>query len=171
MNDIVESFIKNRQLRQSFKHVIRNMHFRVILIKSMLWRIRETKNRDRYEGFVQKYWFVLHIYQWSFVMGWQSIFPMNNQYVLYVVSLITLQRWSLSHGDVIKWKHVPRYWPFIRGIHRSPVNSLHKGQWRGALMFTLICARINGWVNNCEAGDLWRHRTHYDVIVMVMIWS
>ena len=48
------------------------------------------------------------------------------------------------HDDVIKWKHFPRYWPFVRGIHRSPVKSPHKGQWRGALMFTLICARING---------------------------
>ena len=37
-----------------------------------------------------------------------------------------------SHDDVSKWKHFPRYWPFVRGIHRSP----HKGQWRGALMFT-----------------------------------
>ena len=47
-----------------------------------------------------------------------------------------------------------------------PVNSLHKGQWRGAFMFSLICARINGWVNNREAGDLRRYRAHYDVIVM-----
>ena len=44
------------------------------------------------------------------------------------------------HDDVIKWKHFPRYWPFVRGIHRSPVNSPDKGQWRGALMFSLICA-------------------------------
>ena len=70
------------------------------------------------------------------------------------------------HDDVIKWKHLPRYWPFVRGIHRSPVNSPHKGQWCGALMFSLICARINGWVNNREAGDLRRLRAHYDVIVM-----
>ena len=70
------------------------------------------------------------------------------------------------HGDVIKWKHFPHYWPFVRGIHRSPVNSTHKGQWHGALIFYLICARINGWVNNREAGDLRRHRAHYDVIVM-----
>ena len=70
------------------------------------------------------------------------------------------------HDNVIKWKHFPRYWPFVRGIHRSPVNSPHKGQWRGALMFSLIRARINGWVNNGEAGNLGRHRTHYDVIVM-----
>ena len=52
------------------------------------------------------------------------------------------------------------------GIHLSPVNSRHKGQWRGALMFSLICAWINGWVNNREAGDLRRHRSHYDVSVM-----
>ena len=73
---------------------------------------------------------------------------------------------ACKHDDVIKWRHFPRYWPFVRGIHRSPVNSPHKGQWRGALMFTLICARINGWENNREAGDLRRYRTHYDVIVM-----
>ena len=57
------------------------------------------------------------------------------------------------HDDVIKWKHFPRYWPFVRGIHRSPVNSSHKGQWRGALMFSLICTWINDWVSNSEAGD------------------
>ena len=38
------------------------------------------------------------------------------------------------------WKHFPRYWPFVRGIHRSPVDSHHKGQWHGALMFSLIYA-------------------------------
>ena len=64
------------------------------------------------------------------------------------------------HDDVIKRKHFPRYWPFVRGIHRSLVNSPHKGQWRGALMFSSICACINGWVNNGEAGDLRRHRAH-----------
>ena len=70
------------------------------------------------------------------------------------------------HDDVIKWKHFPRSWPFVWGIHRSPVNSPHKGQWRVALVFSLICAWIKAWVNNCEVGDLRRHRTHYDVIVM-----
>ena len=74
------------------------------------------------------------------------------------------------HDDVIKWKHFPRYWPFVRGIHRSPVNSPHKGQWRGALMFGLIRALINSWVNNGEASDLRRHCAHYDVIGMEMSW-
>ena len=56
----------------------------------------------------------------------------------------------------------------MREIHRSPVNSPHKGQWREALMFSLIYARINGWVNNGEAGELRRHRAHCDVIVMLI---
>ena len=71
---------------------------------------------------------------------------------------------AFLHDDVIKWKHFPRYWPFVRGIHRSPVKSSHKGQWRGALMFSLIYVWINGWVNS--RGDLRRYRGHYDVIVM-----
>ena len=71
--------------------------------------------------------------------------------------------------SIIKRKHFPRYWQFVRGIHRSPVNSPHKGQWHGALMFSLICTRINSWVNNDGAGDLRRYRTHYDVTVM--FWS
>ena len=78
---------------------------------------------------------------------------------LYIVAM-------LWHDDVIKWKHFPRYWPFVWGIHRSPVNSPHKGQWRGALMFSLICVWIKGRGNNGEAGDLRRNRAHYDVIVM-----
>ena len=59
------------------------------------------------------------------------------------------------HYDVIKWKRFSRYWPFVRGIHRSMVNPPRKGQWRGASMFTYR-----------EAGNLRRHRTHYDVTVM-----
>ena len=49
---------------------------------------------------------------------------------------------NIIHDDVIKWKHFPRYWPFVRGIHRPPVNSPHKDQLHGALMFSLICAWI-----------------------------
>ena len=70
----------------------------------------------------------------------------------------------LTHDDVIKWKHFPRYWPFVRGIHLSPVNSPHKGQWHGALMLSLICAlnkRLNkqswGWWFETPMRSLWRH--------------
>ena len=48
----------------------------------------------------------------------------------------------------------------------SPGNSPHKGQWRQALRFSLICAWTNGWVNNRYADALRRHRAHYDVIVI-----
>ena len=84
-----------------------------------------------------------------------------------------LLRECFLHYDVIKWKQFPRYWSFVRGIHRLPVNSPHKGQWRVALMISLFCAWINGWVNNGEAGDSRRHRAHYDVVVMknICVWA
>ena len=82
----------------------------------------------------------------------------------------------VSHEEVIKWKHFPHCWPFVRGIHRSPVNSPHKGQWRGALTFSLICAWTSGWINNQDAEDSRRHRAHYGVTVMLscngpQIWA
>ena len=77
----------------------------------------------------------------------------------------------IRHDYVIKWRHLPPHWPFVWGIHRSLVNSPHKGLWRGSLMFSLICAWINDWVNNREACDLRRHRAHCDVIVMIVVIS
>ena len=75
--------------------------------------------------------------------------------------------WTLiNHDDVIKWKYFPRYWSYVRGIHLAPVVPPHKGQWRGALMFSLICAWTNSWANNQNAGDLRHHCTHYDITVM-----
>ena len=53
------------------------------------------------------------------------------------------------------------------GIHRSPAESPHKGRWRGALIFSLICTWTNGGANNRDTGDLRRHCTHYDVTIMV----
>ena len=102
-----------------------------------------------------------------------NLFSMNSCWgEVATAELLLNQGWILIapnkyiHDDVIKWKHFPRYCPFVRGIHRWPVNSPHKGQWRGALMFSLICARINFWVNNREAGDLRRHCAHHDVTVI-----
>ena len=72
------------------------------------------------------------------------------------------------HDDVITWKHFPRYWSFVQGLHGSPVNSPHKGQWHRALMVSLICTWIKGWEKNLEAGDLRCHHTHYDITIMNM---
>ena len=70
------------------------------------------------------------------------------------------------HDDVIKWIHFSHYWPFVSGIYRSPVDSPHKGQWHGALMFSSICAWANDWANNRDTGDLGRHCAYYDVTLM-----
>ena len=76
-------------------------------------------------------------------------------------------RWHAIHDDVITWKHFLHYWPFVRGIHRWPVDSPHKGQWHGALIFSLICTWTNGWASNQDASDYKCHRAHYDVAVML----
>ena len=98
----------------------------------------------------------------------RSVDIMEETTLLPISYYLIASRFLCYHDDVIKWKYFPRYWPFVRVIHRSPVNFPHKGQWRGALMFTLICARKNGWVNNGEVGDLRRYLAHYDVIVMIL---
>ena len=76
-----------------------------------------------------------------------------------------------KHDDVIIWKHFPCYWPFVRGIHRSTANSPHKGQWRGALMVSLICAsnkRLSkqswGWWFETSLRSLWRHCNKVELI-------
>ena len=90
------------------------------------------------------------------------------------VDLVFISWTALQHGKQTPkypwWRHQMETFSallaFCAGNSPVPVNSPHKGQWRGALMFSLICARINDWVNNREAGDLRRHRGHYDVNVI-----
>ena len=55
------------------------------------------------------------------------------------------------HDDVIKWKHFPRYWPFVRGIHRSPVNSPHKG------LNERLSKQSWRWWFETPSRPLWRH--------------
>ena len=86
--------------------------------------------------------------------------------VLRCVKNISLEVFIIASFNeaVTKWKHFQRYWPFVR----SPVYSPHKGQWRGALVFSLMCTWASGWVNIRDAGGLRRHRAHYDVAVMFL---
>ena len=108
-----------------------------------------------------------------------------NQSLVHCRSLFVLQLgrcvWCCSgidtmlmpHGEKSWWRHQMETFSALlalcAGNSLVPVNYPHKGQWRGALMFSLICAWINRWVNNGEAGDFRRYRTHYDVIVK--LWS
>ena len=69
-----------------------------------------------------------------------------------------------SNGNILR--------AFVREIHRSLVNSPHKGQWRGALMFSLICTWRNGCAINRDAGDLKHHRAHYNVtIIFIRVYN
>ena len=83
------------------------------------------------------------------------------------------------NDDLIQWKHFPRYWPFVRGIYRSPVNSPHKGQWRGALMFSFICTwkkplskQSWSWWFETPSCILWRHcneiQYHHSILDIVL---
>ena len=127
------------------------------MIESIMQSINQSINRD------------IHWFNYLHHIGGHFDLDKSWWHVFSLKKIITHNKPHIHHpchDDVIKWKHFPCYWPFVPGIHRSPVNSPHKGQWRGALVFSLICSRINCWVNHREAGDLRRHRAHYDVIVM-----
>ena len=66
---------------------------------------------------------------------------------------VTGRLWGESIGD--RWIPLPN-------------DSPHKGQWLGALMLSLTCARKT-LSKNQDVGDLGRHRPQYDVTVMHLI--
>ena len=82
--------------------------------------------------------------------------PTNYMWQYYITALGLLL--TKMHDDVIKWKYFPCYWPFVRGIHRSQVNSPHKGQWRGALIFSWsMSIQWWGWWFETPSRLLWPH--------------
>ena len=89
---------------------------------------------------------------------WQ-IFHQNDISILVLAQLTISLSW---------WHHQMEKFSALLAlcVCRSPVNSHHKGQWRGALIFSLICTWTTDWVNDRDAGDLRCHHTHYDVTVM-----
>ena len=96
----------------------------------------------------------------------------NNQNIIWSANSIAQLHYSQMQTKNAWWRHQMEtssaLLAFVRGIHRWPVKTPHKAQWQGALIFSLICAWTNGWVNNQSAGDLRRHLIHYDVTVMVI---
>ena len=91
-------------------------------------------------------------------------------YLAYIIVIKTCDPLVSLHLSITWWRHQMETFSALlvlcAGIHRSPVNSPHKGQWRGAFMFSLICTWINGWVNSREAGDLRCYCAHYDVTII-----
>ena len=109
-------------------------------IKKYLWH---NNNNNKY------LWHNLHIA----LLSW---LPISKKFYRHIFMMTS------SNGNIFRVTGI-----IVRGIHRWPVNSPRKGQWRGAVMFSLICALNKGWVNNREGGDFRRHRAHYDVNVML----
>ena len=143
----ISLFLIARSLFVWYKLVcIDDLSYRLIWIKSanMLIHIKFVVYRNCLQNVL---WFEYRTTLLSYMMIWE--FPPNT-------------------NDSMQG-YFQRYWPLVRGIHRSPVNSPHKGQWRATLVFSLICAWINGWVSNREAGDLRRYRVHCCVTVMIFI--
>ena len=109
-------------------------------------------------------------------------------YILCLIIIIKSEVWTITHClglghetmvcavclSIFLWHRMETYSALLVlcvGIHRSPVNSPHKGQWRGALMSSLICAWQNVWINYRDVGDRRRHRVCYDVTVMSALFS
>ena len=142
-------YLLHLKLKINFSIWGRNMIFMIGLILILFDYLHWNSNNMNVRGYC--WWYVN---TGGFDCLWRSVWQINTSTV--VNQLIKSIHFNvvIDHDDVIKWKHILRYWPFVRGIHRWPAISLHKGQWRRALVFSLICVWINGCVNNGQTGDL-----------------
>ena len=143
-----------------------------------LWILRLTRNWRRFQRFLPR----KHLNGSKFWKPTPGSLPPCNNVRFFKWKMPGVQiawKWSsMGFQDVVvrwwiscrspRWRHQMETFSALLALcaGNSPVNSPHKGQWRGALKFSMVCARINGWVNNHEADDLRRHRAHYDVNVM-----
>ena len=136
-------------------------------LSMLIFNLTHVSKRGPWESQSISSWFTCSYITHPRRIAHRHTFPCNLIATEHVANMemvdMTYRLLLTAYDDVIKWKHFPRYWPFVWGIHRSPVNSPHKGQWRGAF-FDLRW--INAWINNLEAGDLRRFRAHYDATVM-----
>ena len=107
------------------------------------------------------------------LVQWLSLYQ-NKKGAHYWATITTHRRimwWFLiSISKNTSWRHQMQTISALLAlcVGSSPVTGEFPSQrpWRGALILSLLCAWINPWVNTSEAGDLRRHRAHYDVIVM-----
>ena len=137
--------------------------WKLLLINVLLWwnrKISKSKQAPHFEHLKSCYHKIFQNLQ----VGKSDVHIMRRKF-----DCSNLQRVSRQQCYWAWWRYQME--PFsallalCAGNSPVPVNSPHKGQWRGALMFSLICAWINDWVNNRDAGDLRRHHGHYDVNV------
>ena len=159
------------------------IHFLITPILVCCRHILSTKVSKTCENI--KIYYVWHHHQYfpAYIYSRRSskdvMVKKNNYYPTmpsYVIKKMRLYIWSRTKHDynfcclyqIAPWWHHLRHWSFVRGIHRSPVNSTNKGQWCGFVIFSLICAWTNGGANHWDAGDFRRHGAHYDITVMTL---
>ena len=122
------------------------VHMPILVQQSYVFNILIPQTSDAYAGpvsSVTSLWSVLTLYP-NINHICNVISKFDNYHLLTPRNRVHELDLSLggccNREDVIKWKHFPRYWPFVRGIHRWPVNSLHKGQWQLSCQIVLkIC--------------------------------
>ena len=136
------------ELWQQYKVKLKKKSFKENVFENVACKIPPTLSRPEY------------VKQWSAPWCCPSCLQISGRYLISFLSVFPPYLVQTFHGkfhdDVVKWKLFLRYWPFVRAIHWSPVDSSHKSQWRGTLMLSLICAWTHDWANNRDAGDLRR---------------
>ena len=111
---------------------------------------------------------------WMNKLQWKSnetkYFSFKKMYSRMSLTILFWPQCVNSHGPSTGWRHQMETFSALLAIcaGNSSVNSQHKGQWRRALMLSLICAWINSWVHNRKAGDFRRHPAQYDITVMML---
>ena len=116
-------------------------------------------NSDRFYAFI-----IIYMCVWIDVKYYTSITKANATYIsLPSFMLADSACHSEIHDDVIKWKHFPRCWPFVRGIHRSTVNSPQRPVTRRFDVFfdLRLSKRLSkqswGWWFETLPRPLWHH--------------
>ena len=118
------------------------MEYQIYIIGEQIHHGQYLRELDLNRFLLDVYWHVQHACNFALFWFIAIVFIAICDFIWFICAfppgflhLHLHNRMLAQHDDVIKWKHIPRYWPFVRGIHRSPVNSPHKVQWRGALVF------------------------------------
>ena len=161
----ISASIGNNELMKVISRVTKSVGTAASEMQKTLFRINYARN------FVTTR-MSIHVYHYNRVLLYPGVALSTSSPVLkfwvYVVEVGGLMLKAMASISLMMTSsngNISALLALCGGIHRSPVNFPHKGQWRGALMFSLICACINHWANNREDVDL---RRHYDVIVMLM---
>ena len=106
-------------------------------------------------------------YNHTFCQWWLLVVIKNFSQVFIV--LAQLLKYLQIDCNILPWHWSPLcYWPFVRGIHWSSMDSPHKRLAAQALIFSLMLAWTNCWTNMPVPGYLTRYDTHVKVFANLL---